>query len=101
MRVVLSIALVCACGKTEKSDQAPAPEAPNKQAPAKSLDGVKVTLAGAPVAMKHALFKKLEGGERYQIYLTDQDTSCQELMDNLFSSRKDAHTVLFNTAERL
>jgi hypothetical protein len=97
------LAVACACGKSDAPKPGPTPTptpAPANAKPA-ALDGLHVSLAGQPVVMTHAYMKKLSLSGRYQVFVTNRESSCHELMDNLFSKREGEQTLLFNTGERI
>jgi len=92
--------VACACGNGTPAESKSQNNEPAKPA-ATSLEGVKVTRDGKPVAIAHAYSKKLGLGERYQLLLTSKDSSCPELVDNLFNKRDGEQTLLFDLGERL
>jgi hypothetical protein len=97
--VVIVIACAFACGKGTEPKPGDKPTT-SPPAPA-TFDALKVNLDGKPVAIAHAYAKKIGIGERYQVLLTSKDSSCGELVDNLFNKREGAQTLLFDTGERI
>jgi len=93
------LAIVCvACNS---SPPAPASAPPPETKPVVGLDQLKVTIDGKLVQMAKAYYKDLPAG-RWQLFVTNAESSCKELLVNLFTKR-DAkeETLLLNIGHRL
>ncbi len=113
MKRWLVIAVVCACGKSDSADKGggmvkakgealppPTEVVPAEPAKPPPLAGLKVTAGGKPVAMLEAYIKRLPA-QRYSVFVTDQKSSCEELMSSLYSSHPGEHTLLAELGHRL
>jgi hypothetical protein len=108
MRVFTAVLfLATACAKQDdparavpvEKDRIPTP--PDAAAPPKPrFDDVKVTVAGKAYVPTRALVKRLPAGE-YQFDLANHETTCRQLLDNLFDGGHDNEDILLNTAIRL
>jgi hypothetical protein len=111
MKIAIALVALAACGSKGADEKArpedrPRPVDPGSAAsagsaaePAGGLAKLAVKYSGKPVAMQRAFVKRIEP-DRYQVYLTSQGGSCQELLDNLFGSG-DRIDVLASISPRL
>lgn len=77
-----------------------APVAPPEPAKPTGVTTMKATFAGKPVTFTEAYIKRT-GARGHQMFLTDQPSSCNELMDNLFNRHDGEHTLLVDLGKRL
>jgi len=101
-RLCIALALL-GCGRKEQ----PAHEAaqkvtdPKPSAPAEpSFPKLNVTMNGKPFTVTRAMIKRMPSG-RSQVFLGNYGATCQELLDNMFSSENGHVDFLANTATRL
>lgn len=101
------LVVLCACSKHDQAaPPAPAPggsSAPSAPAaPAKPAapTTLKATFAGTPVTFTEAYIKRT-GPRGHSMFLTDNHSSCQELMDSLYSGHDGEHTLLVEMGKRL
>ena len=99
MRHLTSLAFVLAfiaCGKDKGSGGGNATGGGDSS----GFDKLKVDIAGKPIAMTKAFIKRIPVDGRFQVFLTDGNGNCNELIDNSFDHMS-PNAVLFDVGPRI
>lgn len=104
MTLMTTVAALAGCKGRDKGKGAPAGDGSATSGSAQvstptAFEKLTVTFAGKPLAVQRAFVKRMDP-DRYQLYLSNNGGSCEELLGNMFNSR-DRVDVLANISPRL
>lgn len=103
LRLLALVLAFTACGKGKDSAGSGSGSASGAATPpteSSGFDKLKVDLAGKPIAMTKAFIKRIPVDGRYQLFLSDDNGTCQELLDNSFNHMSD-NAILVDVGPRL